>query len=432
MRVPLLLSTVVSLSACLAGEPATSEEVGAIEVVLAEPPADATCLALTLVNQDEVALVRHAALAGALRIPDLPLGAYQVSARAYAALDCADEPFSAPWVTLRPATVIVTRAAPQLEVTLYRANQVGGRAQFVEAPEVVAVDQPRIYTIVSDVDWLAWNQGPWRDDGSIWALHDDTSGWAQPEQVASGQRQPRDLTIHPFGAVAWTRAATAGPASGGISDWDIGRAPRSLAEGQAPGAIAAGGGLVYWIDGDASIRAVDAFGPPAAHPPITGQAWPSALAADATHVYWSTDGDRRLWRAAHGQTAPSELTALAPDGRGVTSLTVAGDELVWADTDGEERSSVIWRAPSAGGGAPRRVFPASGRFPAISSVKVLDGFVYFVALNAAWRVPVAGGAHELIQDGAVTSLTVTAWGGRRWLYWADRELGGVVWRQRLD
>jgi hypothetical protein len=94
---------------------------------------------------------------------------------------------------------------------------------------------------------------------------------------------------------------------------------------------------------------------------------------------------------------------------------------------------VILRAPIAGG-AIVQIFPPPGepRIAGTWPVEVDAGWVYFAGGGAVYRVPRDGGMAELIQDGAISGFALTHWADHAWLYWGDRDLGGLVWRQRLD
>lgn len=103
----------------------------------------------------------------------------------------------------------------------------------------------------------------------------------------------------------------------------------------------------------------------------------------------------------------------------------------WTDWD-EAGTSAIWRAPLAGGAIERVYPPGEERLPGTWPIEVDGGYVYFANGGGLYRLPSAGGMVQRIQDGAIRGFALTRWGGHAWIYWTDLELGGLVWRQRLD
>jgi hypothetical protein len=434
MRIHPLLACLLLPACASVDDPSISEETGEIEIEV-DPPEDVNCLAVHLVDQDDEPFDFRQPIEDTIRLPAVGVGAYQAMATAYAAADCADEPDPVPWATLQPVSVIVTRATATVTLRLYRVGSVTVGTDFVVTSEVVAQNQPRIGMLAARGNTIAWTHRPGNDTiGSVHVLVDNDPGNAPVAAVAMNQQRPQDLAFDPpTGALFWASGQTAAEppvSNGAIYGWN-GTVVTALATAQSPGEIAVGGGRVWWNAMDADeIRSAPVAGGAGTAIAAPGN---NAITTDATHVYWTSWSDHSIRRAP---LAGGPVQDIVPAGAAPTPpIGLAVDDLYvyWTDWDEADNTSVILRAPIAGG-AIVQIFPPPGepRIAGTWPVEVDAGWVYFAGGGAVYRVPRDGGMAELIQDGAISGFALTHWADHAWLYWGDRDLGGLVWRQRLD
>jgi hypothetical protein len=120
MRATAIVALVAAACAAEAEPPAA--RVADVEIVVAPPP-EIGCLELTLEDHRGARARRALPLppSGRVRLAALPVGAYQVGARAYA--DCAAPPDAAPWETAAPAALIVDAGGATLRLELRRPTR---------------------------------------------------------------------------------------------------------------------------------------------------------------------------------------------------------------------------------------------------------------------------------------------------------------------
>ncbi len=140
-----------------------------------------------------------------------------------------------------------------------------------------------------------------------------------------------------------------------------------LATGQAgPSALATDGTHLYWTNtaGGELMRLPLAGGTPERL--VSGQSQPRKLALGPTHVYWANRGSSSIMKAP---LAGGEATVVAADQADLEDVAVAGDILFWADG-----SSLLMKAPLAGGAASAvSQKPSGSRDIATSATHVLLG-----------------------------------------------------------
>jgi hypothetical protein len=436
----------LGLAGCLAGDTLdTGEETADIEVVVV-PPDGIDCIELTFTDQTGVPTVRTATIEPAMTFPAIGYGAYQVTARAYAAADCAQAPERAPWGTLRPTAAIVSQnSAPTIALSLYKVGDVGVGTTFLDTPQVIAQGQARISTITAAGNVIAWVMRPGSiNAGSVGRFIDNDLPTDAPVTIAAGLKKPSDINIDPVsGDVYWTSAPGiqnpdgSWPADGAILRWSAATsAVTTIASGQNGGgeiAIDPVRRQVYWNEISADAVHVHDIASGAQNLYATGQSGTNSLALDGSTVYWSNWNDRSIRRRAPGGAVEQ---VVAPNPAEMPQIGVAVDEafVYWTDWNDAAGGSAIKRAPKSGG--PTQQLWPQGTEPFIGGgawpVEIYRDYLYYSGGGGVFRMPKDGSAPpELIQDGATLGLAIGEHGGHAYLYWSDREFDGVVWRVQI-
>jgi hypothetical protein len=219
------------------------------------------------------------------------------------------------------------------------------------SPEGIAADEVNVY-------WV--NAASFAGEVLSLSAHDPGGS---PLLIANGQPRPEYIAID-HENIYWTE--TDGEA---VIASAIGPVPAQgvyLATVQARAAgIAVRGGTVFWADrgsgpGQGSIMAGNAFGPAAPTTLVSGRSYPSAVAVDATSIYWlDTDGNQPTSKPLvmkMPQAGGAAVTLATPSSSFVSSIAVDGTRVYW--TQGGPAEGAVM-AVSIEGGAP--VTLASGQ-----------------------------------------------------------------------
>src|SRR5262249_12703874 len=129
------------VAACARGEDNSVGSDGAeIGITLAGAPANASCISFKLESEDGTTQTYpFATNPGPLRIRNLAVGAYNLSALAYPApvpppvvdSDCAAVPLNAPWATEAPVAVVISpRTVTPITVTLVETGRIAITTTF--------------------------------------------------------------------------------------------------------------------------------------------------------------------------------------------------------------------------------------------------------------------------------------------------------------
>ncbi len=176
--------------------------------------------------------------------------------------------------------------------------------------------------------------------------------------------------------VARGRPGGGGPAGGGGP-------PRAVAEaaGRSTG-LAADGGAVFWLEGEA-VRAQQGADAPRTVARCAATA--RLLALTAQHAYWTAGSTLR--RAPRGGGA---ATSVGPSPERPTCLIAGPEAILWGTASGAIYAFVVGR------GAVRRVADGAGQPPV--SLALAGGQVFWQTAFSIRRAPTAGGAaEELLQ-----------------------------------
>lgn len=422
-------------SACTWTQPTPAGDTATIELA-ATVPAGVSCLAVTLTDESGAARSMQAALRPSVpaRFTNVRVGAYQVTAQAYAADDCANVPASPPWATLAPKLLVVMRGATNaLTLDLFRVRPVVIGTDFRDNQVAVARDQGALGDIAASGNRLGWVVSG--TAGKVMGFLDTDRAADAPFVAGQDQPSPGDVAVAADGRVFWTTPDS-------LRRFTPGRGAETLASGQRPAELAyAASGDTLFFDDFAGVRALAAGGP--ANQParsIVDDAGAGTLAlahadqADYT-VYWARFDDgavRRFPRFGPVQTAAT--TGLVPPDDGIVGIA-ADDRAAYVSTRSNgDGSGAIFRIAADGSPAVTQIWPAPGMSPAAAarSIIVIGDDVYFAASAGVVRTRADGtGPIEILADGDVRGLAVARWGGHAWLYWTDRAFGGVVWRAQL-
>jgi hypothetical protein len=210
-------------------------------------------------------------------------------------------------------------------------------------PEGIAADAVDVY-------WV--NAGSF--DGAVTSL---PVGGGAPTLIASGQARPEFITIDAAN-VYWTTSdggtVLTAPIGGGAAS--------TLATVQpGPKGIAVSGDDVYWTNwgpgsgapGSGSVMSHSALGGLGEQPTTlaSGQSYPSAIALDATNLYWlDTDENQptskpRVMKMARSGGAPETLAV--PSTSFVSSIAVDATRVYW--TQGGPHDGAVMAVPIEGG-----------------------------------------------------------------------------------
>ena len=329
-------------------------------------------------------------------------------------------------------------------------------------------------SFVNSLDYLT-NGGPATEGGVLEGGDDasDAPALRAPSVVASGQTQPQSLVLDATNAY-WASSATGeiftAPKDGSSAPRSIGRAPAAetvalavdaagdvywagltdgsvhripkaggdvlLASGQAsPSALAVDATTVYWTDGQSgqatsgNVMAVAKNGgtPVVLYDDMT--AVPVALALDATNVYFADSTDSTVKQIP--KTSVDGGTALKTwDGVSVTSFfEFAADDFAFyfIDTDSNGNSTVAELLRTAPANTPAQELATAD----VTALAIDDTFVYWSNDSGGTisRVAKAGGAVELLAKDQAHPLFVAADAtGVYWCTIASGKADGAILR----
>lgn len=157
---------------------------------------------------------------------------------------------------------------------------------------------------------------------------------------------------------------------------------------------------VYWVANDSILRAPRGGGPPSTVVAQREQIF--ALAVDDAHVYWTEldvndTSHNGVWRIAKQGGA---IEAFGPQQRGANNLALDATDVYWTDQF-EDR---VMRKPKAGGTTEVIATAQDGA----SRVVLDDVFVYWLATGEGVRRRKDGGAVEPVAAAGANSLAVVA------------------------
>jgi hypothetical protein len=444
MKAQLSWLSLALVAACQTGQDPIATDTAEIGVVLAGAPAGIDCISFTLDNEDGVTQTYSFAATGpqTLRIRNVAVGAYDLSARAYAVpaappiadADCAAVPVNSPWGTEAPVPVVVARGQiTDVAVTLVPTGRIFITPTFLQAAEVIATAQGGVGQVTANGTFVAFAvAASGGANGAVFGM--DGAPGSVPFLLGGGQTNPGELAIDPAtGTVFWENFPTGSRDADGrrVADGSMWSSTGGqLAGGLDPSDIAvAADGAVYW--GELGTDSIDCA--PCGAPLATGQVAPNALTAHGSRVYWHTNnngGVDTIYGMNLTDVAPQLLATIAP--RVAFGMAADDDFLYYIDYDpsiGLNHSNLMKLA--AGGGTPQAlVTDTLGAFPVVA----FNGFVYYSDPAGIHRIDRNGGTVEdVVAQGAVGGFAVTTDAdGHGRIYWSDQSHGGLIWRARLD
>lgn len=434
---------VLAAAGCAGGPDAVGTAQADIGITLPRAPDAVDCIAFTLANSDGTSQTYAFAMARSIKLPNITVGAYELSAIAYKSgltgivtdAQCGQTlPPSAPWTTEAAVPVTVTRNDnTQVMLTLIRAGTITVKSTFFDAPEVIASNQGAVGAMA------AGPSGPF----VAWAVHAPNSGdqivrtfgSSPPLVLQSGFQNIGMLAFDPdFGTLYWEDGRSGATDADGhlVNDGSIYSVPAGPpTHGLLPADIAVAGAnhTLYW--GELTTDSIDCFG--CAGPLATDEPSPVTMTAHGNRVFWHDAGDPTLpIRAMNiGDAGPQTLVSLAPFS--AYGMTSDDDFVYWVDFDttaGDLDASRIVKMP-AGGGAPVVLVPSTlSTFPLVA----YKGNVFYLDANGVHSVSSDGGDPvDVVTSSTVAGFAVTVdVNGHDAVYWTDKSHGGLVWHGRLD
>jgi hypothetical protein len=430
-----------------ADDPQVGAEGSEIGVTLPHAPNGVNCISFKLTDESGAATSYQFAMnVNTIRIRNIPVGAYDLTAVAYFAdapnpisdADCQTVPLASPWATEGPTLVVIQRnALTQVSLTLVQTGRVAITAQFVQEPEVVAQSAGPLGALVAapsgSIGFVAWEilstQGA---NGQIMGFTDDNSG-NPPFVIAAGQTNAGEMQIDPTNLfLYWENFPTRTTDSNGnfIDDGSLwffdGTVPQEVVSGINPTDLgfAVANHTAYW--GDFTSSSINCF--PCGASLATGEPFPQALGAAGNTVVWGrSDG---VVKAQHvTDIAPTTLADIAP--RQAYGVAVDDQYVYTVDyetgTDFNTMSN-IGRIPLGGGAYTPLVVNTRGAFP----ISAYNGFVYYLDPNGVQRVDRNGGVPaETVVSGAIGGFAIINLNGHDTMYWTDTHFS-LIWRGRLN
>lgn len=244
--------------------------------------------------------------------------------------------------------------------------------------------------------------------------------------LASGLNYPASMAISGDALYLLTSDPQATPAGTGLvlKISLAGGDPVVLASGQGtPQGIAADATHVYWSTED-TVKSMPLGGGPVTVI-ASGQPRAGGIALDATSVYWGNRFDGRVMKAPLGGGAATTLFAPGASGVvGVLNVTVDAESVYWSATGEQLGSGSVMKAPLDGGAATTLVSGLSSW----GALAVDEGHVYWtddVTLlpggkqgpGTVWKLPLDGSAEPVLLatqnfPGALAvDATTVYWGG---------------------
>ncbi len=433
------------LAGCQTGEdPQVGSEGSEIGVTLPHAPNGVNCISFKLTDESGgTTSYQFAMNTTTIRIRNIPIGAYSLSAVAYFAdapnpisdADCQNVPLASPWATDGGTLVVVQKnTLTQVSLTLVETGRVAITAQFVLAPEVIALSSGPLGAMVANDNgsgpFIAWGinstQGA---NGQVMGLL--ASPGNVPFTIASGQTNVGEMAIDPTNNfVYWenfpTRATDANGNfidNGSLWQWD-GTTALEVLSGLNPTDLgfAVANHTAYF--GDFTNASIDCF--PCAQPLALGEPVPQALMAHANKVTWGrNDGVIKIMNVT--DIGPTTLANIAP--RQAYGLALDDDFVYTIDfeTGGDINASNVQRIPVGGGPVVPLVTGTLAAFP----ITAFNGFVYYLDAEGVKRVDRNGGTPETVVSGHIGGFAATTTNGHDVLYWTDDHFS-LVWRGRLN
>jgi len=255
-----------------------------------------------------------------------------------------------------------------------------------------------VRSIAVDSSSVYWTVAGWAADGNV--DHDSLSkvslGGGASTALVSNDNMIANIAVDASG-VYWVRVASPMtdatyyvmrvPSAGGV--------PTTLANGGQSGGIALGAAGVYWMTGSALMKASPTGGTPVTV--ASAHSFPSSIAVDATHAYWTTYGtsesplepstDGAVMKMPVGGGTPFTIVSAQNLPRG---LVVDATSVYWIV------GSSVMKAPLDGGSSTTLV-SGVGSLSTVGSIAVDTLYVYWTndadsyGGGAVMKVPLAGG-----------------------------------------
>lgn len=454
--------SVVCMAGCLDAEgpgidedPDTSTDRGEIGVILGRAPDGVNCINFTLTSANgTVSEFPFTTTTGLRTLPNLPAGAYELTAVAYPAIvpgpitnaDCESVPVLSPWTTEAPINVVVQRALrTDINLTMLPTGRIGVTVTWLVPPVVIAQGQGQVGAMAAVptpfstyVTYLVHASGP---NSRIMASHDfevfPGSPQPLPNVLQTGLPNPGQLVIDPDSLTVYAQnAITRTTSSQGVffNDGAITSSNGLFFGGINPGdlGLAVANHTPYWVGmpqgavvGSNLPFSIDCT--PCAQPLAANEIGANALTAHGDRVFWGLN-DGSLRGMAVNDVFPTTLASIAPgqaygaaaDADFVYFIAVAPFEPISA--------SKIYRVPATGG---EPVLLVDGVIGGAFPLSAHNGFVYFLSGEGVKRVSRFGGPVEDLVFGVIGGFAVTTMFGRDVLYWSDVTHGGLIWRAGL-
>ncbi|HKA91141.1 MAG TPA: hypothetical protein VKE22_25950 [Haliangiales bacterium] len=414
-------------------------------MTLPRAPDGVNCISFKLTDENgastsyQFAMNRHT-----IRIRNIPIGAYDLTAVAYFAnvpdpitdADCQSVPIASPWATANPTLIVIQNGQlTQVSITLVQTGRVAITAQFVLSPEVVAQTSTHAGAMVANNigagPFIAWGinstSGP---NGQVMGLFDSPGN--VPFTIASNQTNVGEMAIDPSNNFVYWENFRTGTTDGNghiINDgtlwvWDTISAQQVLG-GLNPTDLgfAVANHTAYL--GDFTTSSINCF--PCAQPLAINEPVPQALMARGNKVTWGrADGVVKIMNVT--DAAPTQIANLAP--RQAYGVGLDDDFVYTIDfaTGGDIDQSNVQRIPVGGGPVVPLVTGTLAAFPIVA----FNGFVYYSDGEGLKRVDRNGGVPaETVVTGQLGGFALTTVNGHDTLYWTDDHFG-LVWRGRLN